>query len=331
MIELIPNWHPLLVHFTLALVVTAAVFLIVARLFHGRGWAAGLAIAGDWNLWLGALVTIATVFAGFYAYNTVAHDGPSHLAMGDHRNWAVPTALVILVLAAFLAWTRRKGRPAGVVFITVLGLTALSLAVVAYKGAELVYRHGLGVIALPAPEADEGHGHSHKHNHDGAEEPDHDHDHGAAAGAGGDADHDHAAQEEEAGGHHHAPPDSAEATLDAFHHAVTEGDGAAALALLAEDVVIVESGEENPSRADYAAHHLPADIKFSATMTRQVTARKVHAGADMAWILSSTRTTGTYKGRTIDSMGKETVVLERRGGKWLIVHLHSSVARKRKE
>lgn len=123
---------------------------------------------------------------------------------------------------------------------------------------------------------------------------------------------------------------AAVAALDAFHQAITEGEGAAALALLAEDMVIVESGEENASRADYADHHLPADMAFSATMKRRATARTVHAGAKYAWILSSTRTTGTYKGRAIDSMGKETVVLEKRGGKWLIVHLHSSTPRRRK-
>jgi len=52
----------------------------------------------NWSLWSGCLVTIGTVFAGWYAYNTVAHDQSSHAAMTLHRDWALATASLFLIL-----------------------------------------------------------------------------------------------------------------------------------------------------------------------------------------------------------------------------------------
>ncbi|RMF16121.1 MAG: DUF2231 domain-containing protein [Alphaproteobacteria bacterium] len=183
MIEIIPNWHPVLVHFTIALVTMAAIFHLIAKILNSEDPRAEGTIAGRWALIAGALVTIATVAAGFYAYNTVAHDEPAHLAMTDHRNWAVPTALAVLLLAVWSWIDSRRNRAPSWIFIIALIVVAGSLSVVGYKGAELVYRHGLGVMRLPAAE---GEGHHHHHHHGTADTADHDHDHDAM-----DADHDH--------------------------------------------------------------------------------------------------------------------------------------------
>ena len=58
------------------------------------------------------------------------------------------------------------------------------------------------------------------------------------------------------------------ATVTAFHAALAAGDSAAALALLAPDAVVLESGEVE-TRAEYAAHHLAADIEFSRAVPSQ--------------------------------------------------------------
>ena len=200
MIEIVPNWHPIFVHFTIALVTMAALFYLIAKLRHPGDPQAEGAVAGRWALLAGALITLATIAAGFYAYNTVNHDSMSHAAMTDHRNWAVPTALVILALAVWAWIDGRKGRAPSWLFVIVLLATAGSLTIVGYKGAELVYRHGMGVMRLPAAEgaghhhgtaggADHDHDHGtldadHDHDHDAADTPDHDHDHGDGDGAG---------------------------------------------------------------------------------------------------------------------------------------------------
>jgi len=109
MIQLPPNLHPLFVHFTVAL-------LLVATLFHLLAWVDGarrtqwLTVA-RWNLWLGAAATVGTALTGLYAFHTVAHDAPSHAAMTDHRNWAVATLLLFFVLTAWSLMRARAGRP----------------------------------------------------------------------------------------------------------------------------------------------------------------------------------------------------------------------------
>ena len=121
----------------------------------------------------------------------------------------------------------------------------------------------------------------------------------------------------------------AASVVDAFHDALRRGDAAAANALLAEDVLIFESGEVERSRAEYAAHHLPADIEFTKAVPSTVTRRAGQAACTTAWIASEGRTAGTFNGRPIDQATTETMVLSRIGKGWKIVQIHWSSAKAR--
>ena len=93
MIEIIPNWHPLLVHFTVGQLTTLVLFYLAsAILSHTNSWKQQWLNMANWSLWSGCLFAIATAIAGWLAYNSVAHDSASHAAMTLHRNWALPTA-----------------------------------------------------------------------------------------------------------------------------------------------------------------------------------------------------------------------------------------------
>ena len=59
-------WHPMIVHFPLALIVTAAVALLLARTMSGS-IAATLAMVGTWNLCLGAVAALFAVGTGMAA------------------------------------------------------------------------------------------------------------------------------------------------------------------------------------------------------------------------------------------------------------------------
>lgn len=161
MIEIIPNWHPVLVHFTIGL-------LAISTTLYAAGYVLkkeNLLIAARWNLWLGALITIGTVVAGFHAYNTVVHDGLSHQAMTDHRNWALPTNAVYLVLAGWALVTQRQTKTVSLTFLIAILLASPLLAITGYKGSEVVYRHGTGVMRIPEIHSDSGHdSHSHGDN-----------------------------------------------------------------------------------------------------------------------------------------------------------------------
>ncbi len=56
-------------------------------------------------------------------------------------------------------------------------------------------------------------------------------------------------------------------TVDAFHAALQHGDKEAALAILAPDVTIFESGHVERSRAEYADRHLAGDIEFAKAIS----------------------------------------------------------------
>lgn len=154
--EIIPNWHPLFVHFTISLF-SIATLLIFSSLFIKNDFRYKILEAGYINLWLGCLFTFITVAAGFYAYNTVAHDAPSHAAMTDHRNWAIMTASIFLVLTLWSIKLYRENKKQNLLFLCCLLVATGLLSITGWKGAEAVYRYGLGVMSMPKIDA-------HKHN-----------------------------------------------------------------------------------------------------------------------------------------------------------------------
>jgi len=123
------------------------------------------------------------------------------------------------------------------------------------------------------------------------------------------------------------PPATAPGTVDAFHRALQQGDSATALSLLAADVVVFESGSQQMSREEYRSHHLGADMAYESATRTEVLARRSGEAGDVAWVLSQTRTTGTFRGREVDRTGVETMLLRRTAQGWRIVHVHWSSAR----
>lgn len=113
------------------------------------------------------------------------------------------------------------------------------------------------------------------------------------------------------------------AAVRAFHDALAQGDSAAALQLLADDVVILESGGVE-TRAEYRGHHLPADIAFAKAVPSVNADPSVTVVGDVAWVSGTSRTTGTYRDRPINSAGAELVVLSRTPDGWKIRAVHWS-------
>lgn len=174
MIEIIPNWHPIFVHFTVALLSISSVFYLLSILLPGLRWKDQWLTVANWNLWSGAVFAIATGIAGWLAYNSVVHDTPSHAAMTDHRNWAIATLAIFIPLAIWSFWQARKNKAPGKLFLLLILVATVVLMSTAWRGGEVVYRYGLGVLSMPkvsthghgemAPahrEADDGHQHSH--------------------------------------------------------------------------------------------------------------------------------------------------------------------------
>jgi len=165
MIEIIPNWHPILVHFTIGLLATSVVFFLLSKLLPvSQTLKSNWQVVAHWCLWVGMAITLLTVLAGYFAYNSVAHDTPSHAAMTEHRNWAFVTAAAFAFLTIWSIVLRLKKRIPGYGFLIGALISGSLLASTGWHGGEAVYRYGLGVMSLPKVEENSDGGHaSHTH------------------------------------------------------------------------------------------------------------------------------------------------------------------------
>lgn len=179
MFKIIPNWHPVFVHFTLGLLMIATALYLVTFLLPGNSRHRNdVLLVANWNLWIGYAFALVTAWFGWRAFNSVTHDSASHAAMIEHRNWALTTLLVYLPVVAWSMIRAKSARPVNWLFMIILLVPAALLASTGWHGAELVYRHGLGVMSLPQGE-DHGHVHgdhadNHEETHDHATDHHHD-------------------------------------------------------------------------------------------------------------------------------------------------------------
>lgn len=118
------------------------------------------------------------------------------------------------------------------------------------------------------------------------------------------------------------------AAVTKFHTALAAGDSAGALAMLSNDVMILESGGVE-TREEYRSHHLPGDMAFARAIKSDRVVRRVTVRGDVAWVTGTSTTTGDYRGRAVNSAGAELVVLVRTPEGWRISAVHwSSRARR---
>ncbi len=162
-LQIIPNFHPIVVHFPIGLTVIAFLLSIAAYARRSHPVSTQLAAAGHFTLWLAAIGAATAVLFGWLAFNSVNHDDAGHAAMLLHRSWAIPTALGLILLASWDAWKYRVNELISVPMLFLLLLLSQAIAVTGWLGGEVVYRHGIGVLSLPISE---GAGHSHHHSAD---------------------------------------------------------------------------------------------------------------------------------------------------------------------
>lgn len=169
-LQIIPNFHPILVHFPIALTVIAFLLSIAAYARRSHPVSVQLAAAGHFTLWLAAIGAVTAMVFGWFAFNSVNHDDAGHAAMLLHRSWAVPTAIGLVLLASWDAWKYRVNELISVPMLFVLFLLSQAIAVTGWLGGEVVYRHGIGVLSIPSSE-----GTGHGHHDDGAQTTKHSH------------------------------------------------------------------------------------------------------------------------------------------------------------
>jgi hypothetical protein len=119
---------------------------------------------------------------------------------------------------------------------------------------------------------------------------------------------------------------AAVATVERFHTLLASGDSAAAVLLLAPDLVVLESGGVE-TRAEFLADHLGADMQFAKAVPSGRRLVSFRQEGDVVWTVATSTSRGEFRDRKIDSRGAELTVLTRSGTGWLIRAIHWSSRR----
>jgi ketosteroid isomerase-like protein len=116
----------------------------------------------------------------------------------------------------------------------------------------------------------------------------------------------------------------AEKAIYSFHQALKQGNKKEARELLDDNVIIYEGGRVERTADEYADHHMLADMAYLAAINNETLEHNVKVAGDTAYSMSRTKSTGQFKGKTIDHESMETIILRRIAGSWKITHIHWS-------
>ena len=152
--DYLPGVHPLLVHFPVALLISAATVDLVALLARHDS----ARRAATWLLAAGTAFLPLTYWTGRQASDQVVNPFPrAHAVMAEHSDlawWTLWVFLaVVVVRLVLLSRERLQGAPHAFSTVLVIGATIL-LGVTAEHGGQLVFDLGVGV--RPVSEAPEG-------------------------------------------------------------------------------------------------------------------------------------------------------------------------------
>jgi uncharacterized membrane protein len=137
------TYHPLFVHFPVALWTAALLFEIAARAVKQES----LHRAACFVLALGALAAIPAVLSGWSAEAAVPGSGPAHDIKEIHENLMVMASILSGILAALGLFVLPRKPTAALRAAFLAGLFVLFglMAAGADRGALLVYHYGTGV------------------------------------------------------------------------------------------------------------------------------------------------------------------------------------------
>ncbi|MEW6510711.1 MAG: DUF2231 domain-containing protein [Bacteroidota bacterium] len=140
-----PNPHPVLVHFPIALLTLAVLFELAAKLAKSEV----LSRVGWWNQLTGTLGLAAAVLSGLAAERSVTIGGAARPYVDTHEQLAFIASAVFAVLLLWrIANRSRIPDRSALVYLLLLAVGAFFLWGTAWFGGEIVYRFGVGITTV---------------------------------------------------------------------------------------------------------------------------------------------------------------------------------------
>lgn len=171
------NFHPLIVHFPIALLSCFLLLDVIAFVFRSHP----LAKVANWFLWLGTLGALAAAYIGLRAALTVPHPDAVHHILDHHRNFGLNTTAIAVLLSLWRIFNQGSfSRLGHFVHLLAALLMILNLVRGADLGGLMVYKYGVAVQAAHIGAAGHAHGdvrheleewvddllHGHHHDHE---------------------------------------------------------------------------------------------------------------------------------------------------------------------
>lgn len=139
------QWHPMVVHFPLALTLTGVFCLFLCRLLRHKSLHTSLAACGTWNLVIAGAAALATLGTGVMAaWHLQLHDGAQY-SVSRHMIWAVCTSLLVVLLGLWRALANNIEKQPSNLFLGFALVACIGFIVTGYYGGENVYHYGIGV------------------------------------------------------------------------------------------------------------------------------------------------------------------------------------------
>jgi len=141
----LPNIHPLIVHFPVALLIIALLFDGSRLVFKKPEWLAKAAVS---LYGIGTIGLAAAFFSGRHAVETVHITGDASVTVASHEDWALYTLIFFLIFTSSRIWTWYRDLEKSRIVLAgsiLLGITGSALLwQTAELGAQMVYKHGIG-------------------------------------------------------------------------------------------------------------------------------------------------------------------------------------------
>jgi uncharacterized membrane protein len=139
------QWHPMMVHFPLALTVIAFLCLFFARILERMPLRTSLASCGTWNLSIAGVTGLLTLCTGLIAAWHLRLHGAPQYSVSRHMIWATCTSQLVVLLALWRALAVPPGAAPSRLFLVILFVACAGFVVTGYYGGENVYHYALGV------------------------------------------------------------------------------------------------------------------------------------------------------------------------------------------
>ncbi|MEE4198676.1 MAG: DUF2231 domain-containing protein [Bacteroidales bacterium] len=157
--------HPIIVHFPVALLISALLFAVLALIVKTKG--EKFKEVFKWNLFLGSFASLLAVISGLIEEKTLVHNDAIHEILKVHELLGYITTGIFVVLSLWLIIRNSKLKGTEIkLIILILFSGVVIMAYSAHLGGKMVYEQGAGVVPMEEIINDQTHDHNHNdHSH----------------------------------------------------------------------------------------------------------------------------------------------------------------------